>query len=103
MAKGSWWKEIIGALGPAAGSAAGSFKRAASETMQEAQERVKETTKAVIKAAVVFFIIALGFIYLLNGVGKWLETSNAWTPGLGTIVIGGVLVLLGLFAAMIRK
>ena len=99
----SWWKEILSALGPAAAGAAGSFKTVARETMADAQERVKETTKMVAKAAVVFIIIALGFIYVLNGLGKWLETSNQWMPGTGAMIIGGALVVLGLFAMLIRK
>ncbi|MBR9693060.1 hypothetical protein GOV07_03975 [Candidatus Woesearchaeota archaeon] len=103
MAKGAWWKEVIGALVPAAGTAASSFKTVARETMVEAQERVRETTKMVAKAAVVFLIIAIGMIYVLNGFGKYLETAQNWMPGMGAMVVGGVLVVLGLFALLIRK
>ena len=103
MAKVSWLKDILSALGPAAGTAASSFKAAAKETMADAQERVRETTRMVAKAAAVFLIIALGAIYVLNGLGKYLETSQGWFPGMGAMIVGGVLVLLGLFALLIRK
>ena len=102
MAK-PWWKELLSALGPAAAGAAGSFKTAARETMAEAQERVRETTKMVVKAAVVFLIIALGAIYVLNGLGKYLEASQNWMPGMGAMIVGGVLVILGLFAMAMRR
>jgi|GEM_PF-2497513 len=100
--KGSWWKDLLGTLGPAAAGAAGTFQAAARATIDEAQERVKQTVRMVLKAVIVFFIMALGFIYVLNGLGTWLETSNAWAPGLGAMIVGGALVLLGLFAWVMR-
>ncbi len=101
MAK-TWWKELLASLTPLAGEAVGGLKAAASETMQEAQERVKETVRMVVKSAVVFLILALGFIYVLNGLGRWLEASQSWLPGVGALVVGGVLILLGLFALLVR-
>ncbi len=101
MAK--WWKEFLASVAPVAGAAAGTFREAARETMREAQERVREVTRMVIKAMVVFLIVALGFIYVLNGLAKYLEAANGWAPGMGTIVVGGVMVVLGLFAVLIRR
>lgn len=102
MAK-KWWQELLGFLGPAAGSVASTFKSAAQETMVEAQQRIKATTRMVIKALTVFLILALGLIYVLSGLAKWLETSNGWLPGTGAMLVGGVLVFLGLFALLMRK
>jgi len=98
MAK-AWWKELLANLAPVAGEAVGGIRAAASETMREAQERVKATVRMVVKSAVVFLILALGLIYVLNG---RLEASQGWLPGLGALVVGGVLILLGLFALLVR-
>jgi hypothetical protein len=73
------------------------------QTMEEAQERVRETTKTVIKATTVFVIIIIGVIYVLNGLGAYLEYVNTWPPGLGPIVVGIVLVILGWFASLMRQ
>jgi cytochrome bd-type quinol oxidase subunit 2 len=97
------WKEFFGALGPVLGSVAGTVQQLMTQTMEEAQERVRETTKTVIKATTVFVIIIIGVIYVLNGLGAYLEYVNTWPPGLGPIVVGIVLVILGWFASLMRQ
>lgn len=101
--KNPWWRELLETIVPVAGAAAGSFREAARETMEEAQGRIRETTRMVVKAAVVFLIMAVGFIYILNGLGRWLEATNGWQPGVGPMVVGGVLFILGVFGVIVRR
>ncbi len=93
----------MGSAGPAAGVAIGGLKRAAYDTMEEAQRRVKETVRMVIKAAIVFLIIAFGFIFVLVGLAKFLDMSQGWTAGTGAMVVGGAFIVLGLFAWAMRR
>lgn len=98
-----WWKELAGTLIPAASGVVGGLKEAARETMDEAQRRIHETVRLVIKALIVFVIVAFGFIFLLVGLAKYLDATMRYMPGTGAMIIGGVLVLLGLFAWIIRR
>lgn len=103
MAKQSWFKELLGTLAPMATGMAKSFRQAASETMEEAQQRIRETTRMVIKSLVVFAILAFGLIFVLVGLSTFIDASQGYMPGTGKMLIGGVFVLLGLFAWMMRK
>ena len=75
----------------------GNLKNAADDAMHDAQKHIEDATIKVLKAISIFIFMMLGFIMALVGLGMYLnETVSSLANGLGTIVVGAVLILLGL-------
>lgn len=102
MAK-KWWQELLKGLGITSGVLIGSVKEAAIETMDQAQKRIRQTVQQVIKALIVFLVIAFGAIFLLVGLARFLDARYHLLAGSGAMLVGGVFILLGLFAWMVRR
>jgi hypothetical protein len=81
----------------------GNVKDKISETIEDTQEKVEQVTKHVIKSLTLLLIFFLGLIFLLVGVSQSLEDKVAsLTPGLGFVVVGGVLVILTIIVKALK-
>jgi uncharacterized membrane protein len=99
-----FFKNIIGFLaGEKIYHAMDSIKEKINETIEEMEERIEKATIKVMKASVLYIMIFIGFIFLLVGLSQYL---NATVPrlanGLGTVLIGAILVFLALFARLFK-
>jgi hypothetical protein len=90
-------------IGGGLNSAVDHIKERVQETIAEMEERIERATVKVMKTLALFFMIAIGLIFMLVGLSQFLnETVPRLAHGLGTVLVGAVLVLLALFAKMMR-
>lgn len=101
MAAKSFFKAIGGMLGEFLVS---DIKEKVDEGLEGAKLKVEEIVEKVLKKLISFFILLLGFIFALVGLGKYLtETVAALHSGLGFVALGVALLLLGFFARYLSK
>ena len=75
----------------------GNVKSATHDVVSDARAQVEKATIHVLKSATIFLIMILGFVMTLVGLGEFLNnTVPALAFGLGTVVVGLVLLVLGL-------
>jgi len=80
-----------------------SLKKTVDKTIHDIEERVEKATIKVIKTSVLFLMMTVGVLFLLIGLAKYLnETIPGLAHGLGTILIGGVLIVLALFVRLMK-
>ena len=97
---GSFWKEVGSFL---AGEGVSSLKRTVDKTIKNVEERVERATIKVIKTSILFLMLIIGMIFVLVGFANYLnETVPGLAHGLGTILIGAILIALALFARMMK-
>src|SRR4030042_3845766 len=74
------------------------LKEKVDRTMQDLEKRIERATIKVIKTSVLFLMMIVGMLFILIGLAKYLnETVPGLAHGLGTILIGAVLIVLALF------
>jgi hypothetical protein len=100
-----FFQSILGFLsGGGLSGAIDEVKHKVEETVEEMEERIRRVTVKVIKTSILFLMMFVGFIFLLVGLAQYL---NAVVPklanGLGTLLIGAVLILMALFARTFRN
>lgn len=99
----SWIKGVVKFIAPMFHAIVGDVKIAAQEIMDMARMRLDEAMRAIVKGAVIFLMLSLGFIFLLVGVSAFMDAVFSLVPGAGLMIIGGALILLGLFAYAMSK
>lgn len=79
------------------------IKAKVNETIAEMEKRVERATVKVIKASILFLMMFVGALFLLIGLSQYLnETVPSLAHGLGTVIVGAVLIVLALFARMMK-
>ncbi|MBN2052933.1 hypothetical protein JW756_05490 [Candidatus Woesearchaeota archaeon] len=73
------------------------------ETVKKVEQRIEIITKKVIKTSILFLMMLIGVIFMLVGLAQYL---NAVVPrlaqGLGTILVGAILIVLALFVRVMK-
>ncbi|MBW2990389.1 hypothetical protein KY348_01650 [Candidatus Woesearchaeota archaeon] len=85
------------------GEGLSTFKKTVDKTIKDIEVKVERATIKVIKTATLFLMIFLGVIFILVGLATYLnENVRALNDGLGTILIGAVLIVLALFVRVMK-
>ncbi|KYK26235.1 hypothetical protein AYK26_05500 [Euryarchaeota archaeon SM23-78] len=102
MAK--FFKDVVDFLiGFFMGEGIDKIKKKVDSTIKNVEERIEKATIKVIKTSILFLMMIVGFIFVLVGLANYLnENVYALRDGLGTIVIGAVIILLGLFVRVMK-
>ena len=97
---GNVFKDIIGFL---VGEGLSTLKKTVDKTIKDLEERIERATIKVIKTLTLFLMMAIGFLFVLVGLAKYLnETVPGLAHGIGTMVVGGVLIVLALFVRVMK-
>lgn len=72
-----------------------SFERMRHEMRETLSEYLMKSEKMLIDSLVIAIILGMGFFYLTNGLAEVIEIYTA-VPGVGNVVMGGLLLLIGL-------
>jgi len=97
---GSFWKDLGGFL---VGEGVSTIKKKVDKTIKNVEERIEVATKKVIKAMALSLMLFLGIIFALVGLAQYLNnTVSGLRDGLGTILIGAVLIVLALFVRVMK-
>jgi hypothetical protein len=99
-----FFEKITGLLsGPMAG-VVDNIKQKVDDTIQEVEAKIERATVKVIKTSILFIMMFIGVLFMLIGVSQYL---NAVVPklahGLGTVLVGAILILLAFFARLFRN
>jgi hypothetical protein len=79
------------------------LKKTVDKTIHDIEEKVEKATIKVIKTSVLFLMIMVGFLFVLIGLARYLnETVPGLAHGLGTMLIGGILIVLALFVRVMK-
>jgi uncharacterized membrane protein len=73
------------------------------ETVKRVEQKIEIITRKVIKTSILFLMMFVGMIFVLVGLAQYL---NATVPGLayglGTVLVGAILIVLALFARAMK-
>jgi hypothetical protein len=73
------------------------------ETFKKVEQKIEIITKKVIKTSILFVMIFVGMIFILVGLAKYLnETVPGLDHGLGTLLVGAILIALALFVKAMK-
>ncbi len=85
------------------GEGVSTIKKKVDKTIKNVEERIEVATKKVIKAMALSLMLFLGIIFALVGLAQYLNnTVSGLRDGLGTILIGAVLIVLALFVRVMK-
>ena len=73
------------------------------ETFKKVEQKIEIITKKVIKTSILFLMMFIGAMFILIGFAKYLnETVSGLAHGLGTILVGAILIVLALFVRIMK-
>ena len=73
------------------------------KTIKDLEQKIEIITKKVIKTSILFLMMFIGGMFILIGLAKYLnETVSGLGHGLGTILVGAVLIVLALFVRIMK-
>jgi hypothetical protein len=73
------------------------------KTIKDLEQKIEIITKKVIKTSILFLMMFIGAMFILIGFAKYLnETVPSLGHGLGTIIVGAVLIALALFVRVMK-
>jgi hypothetical protein len=73
------------------------------KTIKDLEQKIEIITKKVIKTSILFLMMFIGAMFILIGFAKYLnETVPSLAHGLGTIIVGAVLIALALFVRVMK-
>jgi hypothetical protein len=79
------------------------FTEKIDKTIKDVEKKIEIVTIKVIKTSVLFLMICVGALFMLIGLAQYLnETVPGLRHGLGTVVVGAVLVALALFVRAMK-
>ena len=85
------------------GEGLSNLKKTVDKTVKDIEVKVERATIKVIKTSILFLMMAVGALFILVGLATYLnETVRAMDHGLGTIIVGAVLIVLALFARIMK-
>ena len=80
-----------------------SLKKTVDKTIKDVEERIEKATIKVIKTSILFLMMIVGVIFILVGLANYLnENVRALNDGLGTVLIGAILIVLALFVRIMK-
>lgn len=81
----------------------GSIGEKVEEGIEQVRLRVQMIVSLVVKSLILVFMILLGGIFVLVGLGIYLESAIvSLAPGLGFIIVGAVLLILGIIVKLLK-
>jgi Na+/H+-dicarboxylate symporter len=96
----NFWNEIGKFL---LGEGMSKLKEKVDKTIKDVEQRIERVTIKVIKTSILFLMIAIGVLFVLVGLAKFLnETVPGLAHGVGTMLIGAVLIVLALFVRIMK-
>jgi cell division protein ZapA (FtsZ GTPase activity inhibitor) len=79
------------------------LKEKVDKTIKDVEQRIERATIKVIKTLTLFVMMLIGALFVLVGLAQYLnETVPGLRHGLGTVLIGAVLILLALFVRLMK-
>ncbi|HJX06313.1 MAG TPA: hypothetical protein VJ461_06400 [Candidatus Nanoarchaeia archaeon] len=73
------------------------------KTIKDVEQRVERATIKVVKTLTLFVMMLIGALFVLIGLAQYLnETVPGLKNGLGTVLIGAVLLVLALFVRLMK-
>lgn len=73
------------------------------KTIKDIEKKIEIVTIKVIKTSILFLMIIVGALFMLIGLAKYLnETVPGLNHGLGTVIVGAVLVALAFFVRAMK-
>ncbi|MBN2458917.1 hypothetical protein JXB28_01405 [Candidatus Woesearchaeota archaeon] len=79
------------------------FTEKVDKTIKDVEKKIEIITMKVIKTSILFLMMCVGAIFLLVGLSQYLNsTVPALRHGLGTVVVGAVLIALALFVKAMK-
>jgi len=85
------------------GEGLSSLKKTVDKTIKDVEHRIERATIKVIKTSILFLMMIIGIIFILVGLAKYInETVPGLAHGLGTILIGAILIVLALFVRAMK-
>ena len=73
------------------------------KTIKDVEQRVERATIRVVKTLTLFVMMLIGALFILIGLAQYLnETVPGLRHGLGTVLIGAVLLVLALFVRLMK-
>lgn len=73
------------------------------KTVKDLEQKIEIITRKVIKTSILFLMMFIGAMFVLIGFAKYLnEAVPGLAHGLGTILIGAVLIVLALFVRVMK-
>jgi protein-S-isoprenylcysteine O-methyltransferase Ste14 len=79
------------------------FKEKVDRTINDIEQRIERATIKVIKTSILFLMMTVGLLFMLIGFAKFLnETVPSLAHGLGTVLIGAILMVLALFVRIMK-
>ena len=73
-----------------------SFEKMKGEIRELMKEYLKKSQKMFIDGLMIAVVLGIGFFYLTDGLSKIIEFYSS-VPGIGRVVMGGLLLLVGLW------
>ena len=96
----SFFKEIGNFL---LGEGMSKLKENVNKTIKDVEQRVERATIKVIKTLTLFVMMLIGALFILIGLAQYLnEIVPGLRHGLGTVLIGAILILLALFVRWMK-
>jgi|GEM_PF-1568717 len=85
------------------GEGLSTLKKTVDKTIKDVEYRIERVTIKVVKTLTLFVMMLIGMIFILVGLAKYLnETVPGLAHGLGTILIGAILIALALFVKAMK-
>ena len=79
------------------------FTEKVDRTIKDVEQRIERATIKVIKTSILFLMITLGAVFVLTGLAKYLnETVPGLAHGMGTMLVGAILIVLALFVRLMK-
>ena len=73
------------------------------KTIKDLEQKIERATIKVIKTSILFLMMFIGAMFILIGLAKYLnETVPGLAHGLGTMLIGAILIVLALFVRVMK-
>lgn len=85
------------------GEGLSTLKKTVNSTIKNVEEKIERATLKVIKTSILFLMMIMGALFILIGFAKYLnETVPGLAHGLGTILIGAILIVLAVFVRIMK-
>jgi len=79
------------------------IKKKVDTTISDVEKKIEIITVKVIKTSILFLMMVTGGLFMLVGLAQYLnETISTLGHGLGTVLVGAILIVLALFVRIMK-